>query len=97
VLRTTRYIDLLRTLSNPETGVTLNTLVSGLPPYRERCPTPHRLGSRARHGIVRQTCAQVVFDQGKPITVREIHAGTESILDCSVSYSSVKNAVAGPG
>jgi hypothetical protein len=90
-------IDLLRTLSNPEIGVTLGRLTEKCakvsdPPVRVVLKQTER---RARYGIIQQTCAEVIHDRGRPITVREVHAGVESMLRCSVSYSSVKNAVAG--
>ena len=87
--------DLLRTLSNQDFGLSLERLV-GLLPAVDALPALKSAHGprRARYRSIERACLAVIATAGGPISVQSVHAEVELILRMTVSYSSVKNAVA---
>jgi hypothetical protein len=56
-----------------------------------REPTPAPI--RPRVGEILQTVEAILLDAGKPLPVREIHAGCERVLGRPVVYSTVKDTL----
>jgi len=94
-LQAIREVDLLRTLSNPETRLMLRSLVDRLPTRIERGPALRSPTNptRARHGLIETTCRALIVRAGSPTQVRALHVAVELETGQMVPYSSVKNAV----
>lgn len=89
-------VDLLRTLTNPETGPTLDRLTKLLPAFgspSSRSGQASPLPGGARYQGVERACLAVMMSARDPMHFRSIHAAVETLLGVDVSYSSVKNAV----
>lgn len=83
-------------MSNPETGALLERTVR-LIRKALREPVARRVEStpgRARHGAVERACITAIVSSGSSASLKSIHAEVEALIGGSISYSSVKNAVA---
>jgi hypothetical protein len=90
-------IDLLRTLTNPKTGVMLDRLVSLMPDPSSvqaigSADRTSRGARRARHGLIEQACLDVLANAVEPMRLRVIHDAVEVLLGVAVSHSSIKSA-----
>lgn len=86
-------IDLLRTLTNPEIGRSIDRLSRVIAPPAAGATVDFPPINRSRHQLIERSCQTILLAAGQPMNFRAVHYEAESLLNEPVSYSSVKNAV----
>jgi hypothetical protein len=89
-------VDLLGTLSNPETGTSMHRLAyPPMQPPEQAAGIERREDRRRRYRSVQLAVDAVLEAASGPLSAAEIHAQVEGLLGGPVARSSVRNRLAG--